>query len=871
MILMYLSLGYMVGVAAGRLAWNAGRLGCETPDWLWLAALALLPATLLVDLLIRRFSLHQKSEMSPAPAMRWPASAGFTPPRTATLSPALVIALLLVMSAGALRYASHPLTPCWTPDDLAYYNLPSNQAFERDAPQVMLEGYISSYPLETDGRQRMHVRVDTLIGAGKVQPVAGELRLSTGADQAYVYGQPVRLRGRLVTPPTFEDFDYRAYLARKGVHSLMYSAKIEPLEEPLRGSAIKRWLYAFRARGEEVLNQLLPEPYAALANGMLLGIEAGIPQSLYDQFNLTGTSHVIVISGSNVALIAAVFMAMGARLLGRKRAVYPALVGIAAFAILVGGDPAVMRAALMGGLFVWAIALNRRSTALVSLAVACLVMTLANPLTLWDVGFQLSSAATAGLILFTDPVTAAFTNFFRNLRPRQSPIPQSPISPAPALPMAPVTALATQTRSLTRAILQDGLLVTIAANVTTLPLVVYYFGRLSLVSLLTNVLIAPVQPLIMLWGSAGVLAGVAGLSWVAQALLWIPWLSLVWTVAMVQWSAALPGASLTIAGYGTGALFLTYALIFGARWRKPLRAGLARMTGWMRFDWRSRLLGPVTLAVLAVLVVLVWRVALTQPDGRLHVYFLDIGQGDGILIVTPSGRKVLIDGGSSAQGLFNELGAVMPFWDRTIDVALLTHPDADHMKAQVDAPGRFKVTYALDTVVSQANPDAQPWRDAMASADVDVQLEHEGGWLDLGDGVALWVLWPPPGGFDDENLDNENSLVTKLVYGDLSVLLTGDAGLPSEAAWIERRIPIASTVLKVGHHGSHSATSAELIQAMQPLVAVIQVGADNDYGHPHQEVLERLKGLLTLRTDQQGRVHLYSDGRRMWIETEKKR
>jgi competence protein ComEC len=159
----------------------------------------------------------------------------------------------------------------------------------------------------------------------------------------------------------------------------------------------------------------------------------------------------------------------------------------------------------------------------------------------------------------------------------------------------------------------------------------------------------------------------------------------------------------------------------------------------------------------------------------------------------------------------------------------------------------------------------------MARAGVDVRLEHEGGWLDLGDGVALWVLWPPAGGFADENLDNENSLVTKLVYGDLSVLLTGDAGLPSEAAWIARQSPVASTVLKVGHHGSHSATSAELVQAVQPSVAVIQVGADNDYGHPHDDVLARLDGLLTLRTDRQGRIHLYSDGRRMWIETEKKR
>jgi competence protein ComEC len=207
-----------------------------------------------------------------------------------------------------------------------------------------------------------------------------------------------------------------------------------------------------------------------------------------------------------------------------------------------------MRAALMGGLFVYATAIGRRSTALVSLAAACWAMTLVNPLTLWDVGFQLSSAATAGLILFSPAITSAFDILLaktRALRPTPHiPIPQSPLT------------------STLRSLIEDGLLITIAANITTLPLVVYYFGRLSLVSLLTNLLIAPVQPFIMLWGSAGILIGVGGLPWLAQAILWVPWLSLVWTVAMVEWTAGLPGASLEILQYGLGALIMTYVLIF---------------------------------------------------------------------------------------------------------------------------------------------------------------------------------------------------------------------------------------------------------------------------------------------------------------------
>jgi competence protein ComEC len=226
---------------------------------------------------------------------------------------------------------------------------------------------------------------------------------------------------------------------------------------------------------------------------------------------------------------------------------------------------------------------------------------------------------------------------------------------------------------------------------------------------------------------------------------------------------------------------------------------------------------------------------------------------------------VLIDGGASPQQLFSELGGAMPFWERSLDLAVLTHPDGDHMIAQADAPLRFQIAAAWDTLTGQANPDGSLWRERMATSGAAVQLQHAGGWADLGDGVALWVLWPPPGGFQTENADNENSLVLKLVYGDFSVLLTGDAGLPSEAAWLRAGAPLAATVLKVGHHGSAHSTGSELVAVVEPQVAVIQVGAENDYGHPTAEVLANLAGRWVLRNDLHGTVHVMSDGQQMWV------
>ncbi len=147
-------------------------------------------------------------------------------------------------------------------------------------------------------------------------------------------------------------------------------------------------------------------------------------------------------------------------------------------------------------------------------------------------------------------------------------------------------------------------------------------------------------------------------------------------------------------------------------------------------------------------------------------------------------------------------------------------------------------------------------------------VQQTGGWLDLGDGVALWVLWPTATGYRGDNADNENSLVTKLVYGDFSVLLTGDMGLPAEAALTAMGAPLTATVLKVGHHGSKGSSGPALLAAVDPAIAVIQVGAENTYGHPAQEVLDRLGSRTILRNDLHGRIHIYSDGQQMWVDTE---
>ena len=178
------------------------------------------------------------------------------------------------------------------------------------------------------------------------------------------------------------------------------------------------------------------------------------------------------------------------------------------------------------------------------------------------------------------------------------------------------------------------------------------------------------------------------------------------------------------------------------------------------------------------------------------------------------------------------------------------------------------MTQGLCTAHAAQQPGGALWRERMADGVGSVREMAAGGWLGLGDGVGVWVLWPTGAGFAGEDADNENSLVMKLVYGDFSALLTGDAGLASEHLLVSQGAPLASTLLKAGHHGSRGSSSPEFIALVAPQIAVIQVGAENDYGHPPAEVLENLAGRWVLRNDLDGRIHVWSDGQVLWSETE---
>ena len=711
-------------------------------------------------------------------------------------------------------------------------------AFYAGASPVEVVGVVTQAPERHPDHTDLVLTTERMtLASGAEVPVRGKVLVKAPAYTPVRYGDRLYVLGAVETPPVFADFSYRAYLARQGIHALMRGAETEPtyhayveVLERHQASAFKDALFRFREHALHIIQTLLPEPQASLLAGILLGIETGIPDELGAAFSATGTTHIIAISGFNLSIIAGVFAAIANRLLGRRGEVIVALGGVWIYTVLVGASAAVVRAAVMASVAVLARHEGRGVHGPTSLASAAFLMSLLNPYVLWDVGFQLSLAATMGLILYAEPLTKGLhrwlTQFIRKERAEQ------------------VVGL-----------LSDALLVTLAAQITTTPIIVATFGRLSLVTLLTNILILPVQSFVMLWGALALLAGLI-IPPLGQALAWLAWVFLTYTIEMVRWTAQAPHASIALGGMTAPLVWFYYAALFGGTWWRSLpRAGRRRWWGQIRraAQWQIAAGG----AVVALFVIFFTA----MPDGRLHVHILDVGQGDAIFIQTPHGHQVLIDGGPDAPQTLSRVGRRMPFWDRSLDMVVLTSPDEERLAGLIPVLERYRVDFVSVGPETGSGNLYETWEkllDERSSATVG-HLSSGMRWQ-LDQDVVLRTLWP--------DVDDTGPLVLQIDYGETSVLLPGDATTVVEEALVTRHHEdLRSTVLQAPRHGDATAATPAFLQAVAPEVAVISVGAENRSDDPASAVLARLMDVPVYRTDQDGTIEIVSNGEKIEVKT----
>jgi competence protein ComEC len=660
-------------------------------------------------------------------------------------------------------------------------------------------------------------------------------------------GAVVEVSGRLQPPP--DDDPYGEYLRRTGAAGSMRADHVLVLQEPDGGS-----VQALRDDAGDALRLALPEPEAGLAAGILIGLRERVDRALAADFATAGASHIVAISGWNIAIVAGL---VGAVLRGRSRRLVAILVGgtITAYVVAAGGSPSVVRAALMAAVVLAARESGRAGRAPAALSLAALMLLLVDPAMIGDAGFRLSVTATAGLLAWASPVGAWLGRLH--------------------LPAG---------RAMPRW-LAESLGISLAAQAATLPDVLLTFGRLSLVAPGVNLLVVPLVPAAM---AAGVIAMAGG--WLAMLGLPVPiatlaglpaWLVLHVIVAVVRIAASLPFAAVIVppqaALVAVVAIVLGLALLRTGRVRFPARVGrgmrtrrppatpvtaeASRAHRATRSRPRPRWERP--LAATCLVVVALSTLALGEAAGRAtRLVMLDVGQGDAILVESSSGPRMLVDGGPDPDRLLLELDARLPPWDRRIDILVLTHPHEDHVAGLVRVLERYRVGRVFEPGMRGPGPGWEAWdRLLRARPIIHRATLSAGARLHVGE-VAMAVMWPDPGAVsaapgETGRAINDTSIVLLGEALGRRFLLTGDAEEDVDPALVARGLPHVD-VLKVAHHGSATATSAALLAATRPTVALISVGAGNDYGHPAPSTLDRLHdaGARVLRTDQVGGVEV---------------
>jgi competence protein ComEC len=529
--------------------------------------------------------------------------------------------MLAVLMAGAARYQS--VQPEFTPTDLVWYN-------GRD---VLLRAQVISFP-ET-GSRSIPLRLDTEqleIEGQAPQKVRGLLLAVLPPGEDWRYGDILLLQGRLAAPQVSGDFSYSDYLARQGIHAQIFFPRATLVARG-QGSPIKAVLFALRNAADRTIKSIFPSPEAALLSGILLGLDGDLPLSLQNAFRDTGTSHIIAISGFNIAILAGLFSFLASRLFSNRwLALGVSIVGIIFYTVLVGAQASVVRAAVMGGLGLFGQHIGRRRFGLNILAFTAAAMSFANPFVLWDISFQLSFAATLGLVLYADRLQGWF---IRLVEPRLGTAAHRLAGPA-----------------------GEYILFTLAAQVTTLPILVYHFHRLSMVSLIANPLILPPQPLVMILGGFVTLVGMV-FPPLGKLLALLIWPLLAYTTRLAEWLSSFP-ISLTLGETTWWGVLLFYILLFFLSYKPSFLAPRR----WLKID--------TGLVALALLTILTWKIALSIPDGRLHWTVFNSGGIASSFIRAPDGQSVLINGGPDPKPISSALGRQLSPIDHHLDAFLLT-------------------------------------------------------------------------------------------------------------------------------------------------------------------------------------------------------
>ncbi|MEW6686988.1 MAG: DNA internalization-related competence protein ComEC/Rec2 [Candidatus Edwardsbacteria bacterium] len=670
------------------------------------------------------------------------------------------------------------------------------------------------------------------MGEGKRERSCGKIRVNIKEkNNIYQYGDFLKIQGELRLPPAQRNpggFDYRAYLKREGVYALLYLPSDESVQIIRRAGKnffLTKVVFPIKHFVDQVFEETMAGPQKALLKGITLGQREDFPKPVLAAFSDTGVVHILAVSGFNVGLVALVFFLFLRFLrLPHQWAVWVTLLGLILYAFITDLTPSVVRATIMAFVFMISQTLEREVSLYHSLALSALIILLLWPQDFFYVGFQFSFAATLGIIALTPKIQKGLIN-------QTSTFLKFPwLDKWVLLPFS----------------------VSLAAQLTTTPLVAFYFYKLPIISLLSNLIIIPLVGWATALGFATVLFRIFSLTLagIFSAANWIP-LTLI--LKTVEFSATVPYAYFRVPKPSYAFLIFYYLLLF-------------LLANWQASRRFRRLF---VFSLLCGLNIFVWQ-SVFAPR-RLKVTFFAVGQGDAALLQFPDGKNLLIDAGQRTLTFDSGERIIAPslwYWGiSSFDGLIFSHPQIDHIGGAVYLLNHFKVKRVIDS--GQIYP-SQTYQEALQKIQdkkVEYCLARRGEKIQGFYPAEIFVLHPDSAWVKTHKVNN-TSIVLKITYGKISFLFPGDIENEVEEELLKQGDLLEATVLKVPHHGSLTSFREEFIMKVKPKIAVISVGEFNRFGFPDSCVIEgyRKLGAEIYRTDESGAITIETDGERIWVK-----
>ena len=677
------------------------------------------------------------------------------------------------------------------------------------------------------------------------------------------YGDKITLKGEFIKPKkqrNYGGFDYEKYLKTIGIYGTI---KVENFKITSKdnGNKVIKYSKYMKSKIKENTYKILKKEQADIFIGLIIGDTKDISKELKEEFKISNLSHVLAISGTHISYLIIGISIIFQNILGKRKTYFITIIFLITYSFITGFAPSIVRAILMGITYITSKIVHRKNNTINSISLSLLIILIQNPYSILDLGLQFSYLGTISIIMFKDNISYAIGKIKLEDKNRKDKRTNKTIE---------------QLKEKTKEIIA----ITISAQILILPVTIYHSNIVGIYFILSNFIISIISgPILALIFTMTILTFISvNISQILAPIISIG-INLIIGVTNVN---KLPFSKIYIATPNAMYIIIYFVLIvilnqiykiYKSKKNSGTEKRVKNLIELSKYRYKER---RKKVNKIVILIFIISIITIKILPRKMEINFVDVGQGDATFIITPQNQTILIDGGGNLLKE-NDIGknTLLPYiLDKgytKLDYVIITHFDQDHVGGIISIAKELKIENIIIQKQGKESENYKEFLEIVRDKKIRVTIVKLGDEIKIEKDIQLKVLWPKEEQIKD-NILNNNSLVIKLIYNKFSLLLTGDIEEIAEKEILkyykEKEEILKANILKVAHHGSKTSTTEEFLNNVDPQIALIGVGENNNFGHPNENILKRLENIKCkiYRTDLNGEITIkVNKNGRIWI------